>query len=207
MILVGIDEVGRGCWAGPLVAAAVILPADLLYEDGPINHKIILRDSKKMSKNQRETAADFINANALAVGIGWVWPEDIDISGITTAVKRAMEQAVEAIKIDYDEVIIDGNIDYLAAEPALIGRTYYGKTKAVIKADDSVPAVSAASIVAKVARDNYMAEMAARYPEYSFEKHVGYGTAAHIAALKLHGVTELHRKSYKPIQKIMEQFA
>lgn len=200
MIVVGVDEVGRGCWAGPLVAAAVILPAEF---DVTGRGEIIMRDSKKMSKLQRETAADHIEKHALAIGIGWIWPEDIDISGITTAVKMAMKQAVEAVKIDYDKVIIDGNIDYLALGPDILGQTYNGKTQAIIKADDSVPAVSAASIIAKVARDQYMYQIAHKYPMYGFDRHVGYGTAAHIAALKQHGVTEIHRKSYKPIKQIL----
>lgn len=186
---------GRGCWAGPLVAGAVILGEPIAG----------LRDSKKLSKLQRERVAVEIEEKALAIGLGWVWPQDIDISGITLAVKRAMQVALDAIQISYDEVIIDGNINYLATKNDLIGPSYKAKIKAIIKADDLVPAVSAASIMAKVARDNYMAEMAAKFPNYGFEKHVGYGTAAHLAALRQHGVTELHRKSYKPIQKIMEQ--
>jgi ribonuclease HII len=190
MIVVGIDEVGRGCWAGPLVAGAVVLPEDFPAQASGV----ILRDSKKMSKRQREDSAKLIHKYALAVGIGWVWPADIDTSGITTSVKMAMAEALAAIQMDYDEVIVDGNINYFPDDP---------KARAVIKADDLFPAVSAASIVAKVTRDNYMTEIAAKFPAYAFEKHVGYGTAAHIAALKLNGVTELHRKSYKPIQKIM----
>lgn len=184
MIIVGIDEVGRGCWAGPLVAGAVVLGE-------PIEG---LRDSKKLSKKRREELAKIIHERALAVGIGWVEPADVDSGGITMAVKVAMERALAAIDVPFDEVIIDGNINYLPNEP---------RARAVIKADDSEPAVSAASIVAKVARDQYMEQIALEHPVYGFDTHVGYGTAAHIAALTKHGVTPLHRLSYKPIQKII----
>lgn len=184
MITVGIDEVGRGCWAGPLVAGAVVLAR-------PIPG---LKDSKKLSKLQRERLSKMIYDEALAVGLGWVWPVDIDASGISAAVKRAMQEALAAISCDYDEVIIDGNINYFADN---------AKARAVIKADDTYPAASAASIVAKVARDTYMAEVAAQYPGYGFERHVGYGTAAHIASLNTLGVCDIHRKSYKPIQALL----
>lgn len=213
MITVGIDEVGRGCWAGPLVAGAVILPPSFSLEnleDGPIDSmetslsaklgggQALLRDSKKLSKKQRETAAAWIHENALAVGLGWVWPADIDNGGITTAVKRAMERALAEVNatygIAYNEVIIDGNINYFADNP---------KARAVIKADDSVPSVSAASIVAKVARDKYMAELGEQYAGYGFASHVGYGTAAHIAALRQLGVSDIHRLSYKPIKALL----
>jgi ribonuclease HII len=193
MIIVGIDEVGRGCWAGPLVAAAVALRE-------PIPG---LKDSKKLSKLQREKLAKIIEKEALAIGIGWVWPEAIDTGGISEAVKRAMAEALAAIEIKYDEVIIDGNIDYFA-DPSLIGRTYYGKTRAVVRADDLFPSVSAASIIAKVARDRYMAEAGLKYPGYGFEAHVGYGTPVHIAALQKLGVTNIHRQSYKPIRALLE---
>ena len=192
MIIAGIDEVGRGCWAGPLVAGAVVL-------DKPIEG---LRDSKKLSKKQREKLAPLIHEQALAVGIGWVTPEELDVSGITMAVKLAMERALAQLRTNYSEeremvsaVIIDGNINYLPEEPL---------AEAVIKADDTVPAVSAASIVAKVARDQYMEQMALAHPAYGFEKHVGYGTAAHIAALTEHGVTPLHRLSFAPIRTRIE---
>lgn len=183
--VVGIDEVGRGCWAGPLVAGAVILRE-------PIKG---LKDSKKLSKLQREKLAGQIQKNALAIGLGWVWPEDIDMHGISISVKRAMETALKAIKIPYDEVIIDGNINYL---PEIL------TARAVVKADDSVPAASAASIVAKVARDRYMATITAvDHPGYGFEKHVGYGTALHISALTERGViVGVHRLSYKPIMRL-----
>jgi ribonuclease HII len=193
MIIVGVDEVGRGCWAGPLVAAAVALRE-------PIPG---LKDSKKLSKLQREKLAKIIEKEALAIGIGWVWPEAIDTGGISEAVKRAMAEALAAIEIKYDEVIIDGNIDYFA-DHSLIGRTYYGKTRAVVRADDLFPSVSAASIIAKVARDRYMAEAGLKYPGYGFEAHVGYGTPVHIAALQKLGVTNIHRQSYKPIRALLE---
>lgn len=185
MISVGIDEVGRGCWAGPLVAGAVILKEPI---DG-------LRDSKKLSKIQREKLAAQIRDEAVAMGLGWVWPHEIDRLGLTESVRQAMQQALKQISIPYDEVIIDGNINYLAHIP---------NTTSLIKADDLMPAASAASILAKVARDEYMAhEAAEKYPLFGFDKHVGYGTAVHIAALKEYGITELHRRSYKPIQKFV----
>lgn len=197
MITVGIDEVGRGCWAGPLVAGAVILQH--IYpnlKDSPLEG---LRDSKKLSKKQRERLAEAIKVEAVAVGLGWVWPAEIDERGITWAVKTAMERALAEVKSEYDEIIIDGNINYLAD---VRGRTSH-ITRAVIKADDSVPSVSAASIVAKVARDRYMAGLGEKYAGYEFERHVGYGTAAHVAALKTLGVSDIHRRSYKPIKEFL----
>jgi ribonuclease HII len=185
MVIVGIDEVGRGCWAGPLVAGAVVL-------DQPI---LGLKDSKKLSKLQREKLAVQIETEAVAYGLGWVWPDEIDQDGLTISVKRAMQLALDAIHIEYDEIIVDGNINYLNENT---------KAKALVKADDLVPAASAASILAKVARDNYMATTAAtQYPLYGFEKHVGYGTTVHIQALREHGTTGIHRLSYKPIQKFV----
>jgi ribonuclease HII len=190
MITVGIDEVGRGCWAGPLVAGAVILPSHLDLAGLPVK----LRDSKKLSKKQRESADQWIQEHALAIGLGWVTPREIDSIGITESVRLAMQRALEAIKIEYEEIIVDGNFNYFAKNP---------KAREVIKADDSVPAVSAASIAAKVARDSYMSDLGEAYEGYGFASHVGYGTAAHIAALKKLGVCDLHRRSYKPIQTLL----
>jgi ribonuclease HII len=191
MTVIGLDEVGRGCWAGPLVAAAVALP-DVLSIVG-------LNDSKKMSKKQRETQDVLIREQALGIGVGWVWPEAIDSGGITQAVKTAMLEAFVQLGADYtgdyDEIIVDGNINYLANVP---------KSSAVIRADGSIAAVSAASIIAKVARDNYMADIANKYPQYGFAGHVGYGTVEHIAALRQYGVTTIHRRSYKPIRALLE---
>jgi ribonuclease HII len=185
-MLVGIDEVGRGCWAGPLVAGAVILQQ-------PISG---LRDSKKLSKKQRQTLAHATYEQAAAVGLGWVYPEEIDTVGLSNAVGLAMERALAQISEEFDEIIIDGNINFFPNDL---------RARAVIKADDSVPAVSAASIVAKVARDSYMSTDAhEQFPLYEFNKHVGYGTKLHMELLRLYGVTPLHRKSYKPVMAIME---
>lgn len=190
MITVGIDEVGRGCWAGPLVAGAVILPTDFLLKNCPL----AIRDSKKMTRKQREAATAWIHEHAAAAGLGWVEPAEIDALGLTESVRLAMQRALAEIKPAYDEIIVDGNINYFADNP---------RARALVKADDSVPCVSAASIVAKVARDAYMANLGERYAGYGFEKHVGYGTAAHLAALKALGVSDIHRLSYKPVRALL----
>lgn len=195
MVTVGLDEVGRGCWAGPLVAAAVAM-SDL--QDGPIG----LRDSKKLSRKQREKLDGDIRSQVKAYGVGWVTPGEIDSMGLTKAVQLAMLRSMKELHKtcdQYDEIIIDGNINYFANVKGLSSHNI----KTIIRADDSVPAVSAASIIAKVARDGYMREIAAKYPEYGFDKHVGYGTAAHAAALKQHGVTDMHRTSFAPIRAVM----
>jgi ribonuclease HII len=185
MITVGIDEVGRGCWAGPLVAGAVILGESIAG----------LKDSKKLSKLQREKLAKVIHQKAQAIGLGWVSAKEVDALGLTESVRLAMERALKQISIGFDEIIIDGNLNFFPDDV---------RAKAVIKADDSVPAVSAASIAAKVARDNYMADEAHKeFPNYEFDRHVGYGTALHLAKLTEFGVCDIHRLSYKPIQKIM----
>lgn len=183
MITVGIDEVGRGCWAGPVVAGAAILAR-------PIEG---LKDSKKLSKARRERLAEIIDQEAI-IGLGWVEPKLVDELGITAAVALAMQRALDAIDVPYDEVIIDGNYNFLPDN---------SKVSILIKADDTIPAVSAASIVAKVARDNYMAEIDSKVPGYDFAKHVGYGTALHLERLKLHGVSSMHRQSFKPVKALL----
>lgn len=187
-VIVGVDEVGRGCWAGPLLAAAVILD-DTLGDSTTIN--IHLRDSKKMTKSQRINADVYIRDSALAFGIGWVNAIEVDNLGLTNATSLAMQRAVDQITIAYDRIIIDGNYNYLP---------HITKAETLVKADDTIQAVSAASIIAKVARDNFMAEQAVLFPQYGFNKHVGYGTKLHMDALARYGVTPLHRKSYKPIK-------
>lgn len=184
MITVGIDEVGRGCWAGPVVAGAAILAK-------PIPG---LRDSKKLSKQQRERLAVAVNAQAVSTGLGWVDAKTVDEIGLTAAVRLAMELALAEIDVEFAEIIVDGHFNFLAEHP---------KSRAVIKADGSEPAVSAASIIAKVARDSYMTEISRQQPEYDFHKHVGYGTALHSQKLKLHGVSKYHRRTYKPVAALL----
>lgn len=184
-MIVGIDEVGRGCWAGPLVAAAVLLTTDVPG----------LRDSKKLSKSRRESLAAAIRASGAAIGVGWVTPAEVDALGLSQAVRAAMLRALKSINSPYEEVIVDGNINFLAQVPC---------ARALVRADDLIPAVSAASIIAKVARDQYMSTLPKEYEGYGFASHVGYGTAAHLASLKSLGVSDLHRRSFKPIKALLE---
>ncbi len=184
MIIVGIDEVGRGCLAGPLVAGAVVF-------DRPMRG---MRDSKELTKPQRQKLAERIQRRALSYGLGWVTPTEIDTLGLTRATGLAMQRALTQLSCEYDEIIIDGIVNFLPDNP---------KVRTLVKADSTVPVVSAASIIAKVARDDYMAEIAAEYPAYGFEQHVGYGTRLHLERLRLHGVSELHRRSFKPIQQLV----
>lgn len=187
-LIVGIDEVGRGPWAGPLVVGAVLLGDAMI--DG-------LTDSKKLSKSKREQLAAEIVATAAAYGIGWVDAPEIDRIGLSEALKLATRLAVEQITVPYNEIIIDGTVNFLADT----GKGPYVTT--LKKADLLISSVSAASIIAKVARDDYMAEQAEAYPSYGFEDHVGYGTAKHRQALDAYGVTPLHRRSFAPIAALL----
>lgn len=181
-MLLGIDEVGRGCWAGPLVAAAVCFDQNNMPKG--------LKDSKLLSRQKREAMDKIIRQHAKYIGIGWVNSDEIDNIGLTKSVRLAMIRAVKDIPISECRIIIDGNINYLA---------HLDKTQAIIKADRTISEVSAASIIAKVARDNYMIKLAVKYPQYLFEKHVGYGTNSHRLALIKYGPTDIHRQSFKPI--------
>lgn len=185
-VIIGIDEVGRGCWAGPLLVVAARQVTDL-----PLG----LKDSKKLSKAKREKLFHEI-AGACELGEGWVSAEEVDSLGLSKAMYMAVERALRSLAATPEEIIImDGNINYCPP--------VFTNSQAVIDADANHPIVSAASIYAKVLRDSYMTKQALLHPQYAFEKHVGYGTAAHIAALKTHGVCELHRLSYKPIKAFM----
>lgn len=185
-MILGIDEVGRGPWAGPLVVGAVVLAGE------EING---LTDSKKLTKKRREALYDEIYRKAAGVGLGWVDAAQIDEIGLSDALKLATKRAVQEIHTPFHEIIIDGTINFLADTPL---ESY---TTTMKKADLLVPSVSAASIVAKVARDRYMVEQDALFPGYGFKSHVGYGTAFHRTIIEKYGVTPLHRLSFAPLVK------
>ena len=186
-MIVGIDEVGRGPWAGPLVFGAVILGGAEIAG---------LTDSKKLSKKRRTVLDVEIREKAIAFGLGWVSAEELDTVGMSKACELACRRALEHITVPYGEIIIDGVVNFLKDT----GKGPYVTT--MKQADLLVPSVSAASIIAKVARDAFMEEQDAVYPGYGFASHVGYGTKQHMDALKLLGVTPLHRKSFAPIAKL-----
>lgn len=189
-MILGIDEVGRGPWAGPLVVGAAVLGG--VEIEG-------LTDSKKLSAKKRTTLDIEIRKHAAGFGLGWVYPDELDQVGLSAALRIATIRAVEQITVPYHEIIIDGTINFLS-------ETSKGRFVTTLpKADLLVPSVSAAAILAKVARDNYMAKQDDVYPGYGFAGHVGYGTAAHSAALATHGITPLHRRSFAPIAKIVKE--
>lgn len=206
MIIVGLDEAGRGAWAGPLTAAAVIVPDSKVL---PLKLKNSIKDSKKLSAKKRKLISEELK-NIAEFGIGIVEPGLIDTIGLTAANRVAMERAIGVISaVAVDRVIIDGNINYLngyickITECDKLNHRKCLNSEAIIHADDLVLEVSAASIIAKVTRDDIMTALALEYPQYGFERHVGYGTKAHRIALQEHGMTPIHRKSYKPIIELM----
>lgn len=183
-MILGIDEVGRGAWAGPMVVGACVLGRAQI--DG-------LTDSKKLTKKMRERLAIEIQQKAAGIGLGWVSARMIDDIGLSAALKLAARRAVASVSCEYDEIIIDGTIRLVEGENITLLK----------KADLLIPAVSAASIVAKVARDGYMARLDGIFDGYGFGGHVGYGTAAHLRALQDHGVLPIHRKSFAPIAALL----
>lgn len=196
-VILGIDEVGRGPYAGPLVIGACILPTD--RENHPWIEE--LNDSKKLSEKKREELYKTIKENATSA-TGWVTSKELDEIGMSDALKLATRRAVEKIreeKVPFSEIIIDGISNFL------VGTSLEKYAKTMKKADFLIKEVSAASIVAKVERDNYMKELSKKYPEYGFEKHVGYGTTMHQKAMEEYGLTPEHRRSFSPVRKIAEK--
>ncbi len=182
-LLAGVDEVGRGPLAGPVVAAAVILDPDNPIKD--------LKDSKKLSHKKREFISDEIKSSALAWSLGRAEVEEIDELNILNASLLAMKRAVESLKTKPDMVVVDGQYT-----PDIV----YNKI-AIIKGDSLIPAISAASIIAKVARDDEMINLDEVYPGYGFSSHKGYPTKQHIESLEKLGITEIHRRSFSPVAK------
>ncbi len=184
-LIAGIDEVGRGPLAGPVVAAAVILDPEK-----PIDG---LMDSKKLSEKKREQLSAIIKQRALAWSIGRAEVEEIDDINILQASLLAMKRALEGLTIRPDLALVDGNKLPDLDCPA----------EAIVKGDSKVPVISAASIIAKVARDNEMLELDEQYPGYGLAKHKGYPTKVHMQALKELGVSPIHRISYKPVKQLL----
>lgn len=186
-LLCGVDEAGRGPLAGPVYAAAVILDSAK-----PIAG---LNDSKKLSEKARDRLAFIIKAEALAWNIAYATVEEIDRLNILQATMLAMTRAVEGLKVQPEEVLVDGNRcpDWRYV------------SKAIVEGDAKVAEISAASILAKTARDAVMVELHGRYPQYNFAGHKGYGTAAHLKAIKQHGPCPEHRRSFAPVREMLAQ--
>lgn len=185
---IGLDEAGRGPWAGPLVVAAVKLKAGMVLPDWICDSK--LSNETRIIKAYHEVSP------MLDIGLSVIDADAIDSLGLSKAVKQGFVDALNSLGfVDGDEAVVDGNQDYLADQKV--------KSKFVIDADAIIPIVSAASIVAKFKRDEIMRALAVYYPEYGFERSKGYGTAAHRQALIEHGVVKgIHRLSYKPVKAI-----
>ncbi len=187
--MAGVDEAGRGPLAGPVVAAAVILPSEPLI--------LGLNDSKKLTAARREELAVQIRARAVAYGLGWVSAEEIDALNILKATYLAMRRALLALSVYPQEVLIDGN-----RLPPTDGLPFTAQWRAIVKGDGKEAAIAAASILAKTARDDFMLGAEAALPGYGFGQHKGYGTAQHIAALRELGVTPLHRRTFEPVKSM-----
>lgn len=185
--IAGVDEAGRGPLAGPVVAAAVIL--------NPKVNLLLVDDSKKLSKKKRELALNEIKDNSLAISIGIASPEEIDKLNILEATKLAMIRALNNLTIKPELVLIDH-----------VKINYHLKTISITKGDQLSLSIAAASIVAKTYRDNLMDEYHTKYPEYGFNKHAGYPTKKHLDAIKLHGITPIHRKTFKPIKEMIKKY-
>jgi ribonuclease HII len=185
--LCGVDEAGRGPLAGPVTAAAVMLDPER-----PIDG---LRDSKKLSAAARERLADAIRERAAAWCVAEASVAEIDQLNILQATMLAMQRAVAGLGRPPDEVMVDGNRC----------PNWAWRSQAVVKGDDRVAAIAAASILAKTDRDRFMCRLHDEYPAYGFAQHMGYGTAAHLAALKAHGACPQHRRSFGPVKLVLDQ--
>ena len=185
--LCGVDEAGRGPLAGPVVAAAVMLDPDR-HIDG-------LRDSKKLSAAKREHLADEIRKRAAAWCVAEASVAEIDQLNILHATMLAMQRAVAGLPTPPTEVWVDGNRC----------PKWTWRSQAVVKGDDKVASIAAASILAKTVRDQFMSKLHEAYPQYGFARHMGYGTAAHLAALKAHGACPQHRRSFAPVKLVLDQ--
>jgi len=185
ILICGVDEAGRGPLAGPVSAAAVILD--------PSKPIAGLADSKKLSEKQRDFLAPIIRERALAWAVAYAEVDEIDQLNILQATLLAMKRAVQALHIQPQQVLVDGLYCPQTGIPS----------QAIVKGDSKVAAISAASILAKTARDELMRKLHEQYPLYGFDGHKGYPTALHIAALREHGVSDVHRRSFRPVRELI----
>ena len=185
MAVAGVDEAGRGPWAGPVVAAAVVLGASV-----PAG----LDDSKKLSARRRQALFDALCGSDAVIGVGQASVAEIDAVNILEATHLAMARAVDALGLAPELVLVDGNRLPRWAWPS----------RAIVGGDGREPAIAAASIIAKVTRDALMAQLARQHPAYGWHRNQGYGTAAHAAALAAHGATPHHRRSFAPVRAVLE---
>jgi ribonuclease HII len=181
-LIAGLDEVGRGCLAGPVVAAAVIIDPERPLPDG-------LDDSKKLTAAQRERIAEELRSSVIAYAIGQIEPEEIDRINILQATFRAMAQALERLTPYPDYLLLD----------AVQLKSCYLPQKAIIHGDAISASIAAASVIAKTYRDNLMREQHELYPQYKFASHVGYATRTHLEALRIHGACPIHRRSFRGV--------
>jgi ribonuclease HII len=183
-MIAGVDEVGRGPLAGPVVAAAVILPSDFFLPG--------IDDSKKLSEKKRNEYDEIIRREALAISVAMIDAGEIDVINIYEATKKAMKAAIVSLSSNPEVLLIDA----MKIESPFV-------VESIIKGDAKSVSIACASIVAKVARDNLMVELSAAYPEYGFQNNMGYGTKEHLQAIQTHGITPYHRKSFAPIKDMV----
>lgn len=199
-IVIGVDEVGRGCLAGPVVSGAYFFYPEAVKPDG-------LKDSKKLSSKQRQALLSPLE-NSGRIGIGEASHNEIDEINIREATFLAMRRALENLNIPFDErhnfeVIVDGN----ALPKDLFFDLGWGRVSCLVKADDKVPEVSSASVAAKEYRDQLMTKADDQFPGYFFKDNAGYGAPKHLAALAEHGFTSIHRQTFEPIKSMVKEFA
>ena len=193
MIIAGVDEVGRGPLVGAVVAAAVVLDP---------NRPILgLTDSKKLSAKKREQLAILICEQSLDYAYGRAEPAEIDAMNILQAALLAMTRAIEGLSLPLDQILIDGN------QLPTLSSALTARARAVVGGDLLIQEISAASIIAKVARDQEMLELGQRYPDYGFATHKGYPTAQHLQSLALHGPIPAHRRSFRPVRLALERLS
>lgn len=194
-LAVGLDEAGRGPLAGAVVAAAVIFPKNKSLEEMGLQE---LTDSKKLTESKRERLFPIIQEQALAWSIAWADHTEIDAINILQASLLSMTRSLQNLPINAEQILVDGN-----KLPAIPAGWEKSEAYAIVKGDSLVPAISAASVLAKVTRDHQLLELHEKYPNYGFAQHKGYPTKAHLAMLVEHGPCPEHRRSFAPVKKLL----